>query len=290
MIFIYLCRMKTKEQVVRYTFRHKFSDNDWKKVLELCRKIYGSGIRRSIRPKSEQTYDGFVEWLDNGIGDGTIVNFNGDIGLLCDNSDGTYKFLAHYVNRKIVIEEVPVDINLIKIVTDGSGQFYKDLRKAGYQYNVTLATISKRPIPRKYSYTGFKIKDTEGFGLVGQCKGGVVNFLWCFDTIERRDYSVNLCDIDFYSLSKEQFVTIKSTMQKCGVCFDKETLQIIDTLPRVEIGKKYWFLTERFTLKQQVDNRLKKDNDRYENCNYFSTYKEAHIFRTKLMKIIKGRE
>ena len=278
--------MKSKEQVIRHISKRRFSDEDWVKVLDKCRKLYGSGIRKALRPKITETYDEFIEWLDTGFGDGSIVDYNGDIGLLCDNGNGTYKLLAHYVCRRIVIENVPIDIKSAKLI-DGK-EFYRDLRKEGYQYSVTLASIYERKIPSKYTKVAYQIGAEKGVGIIANCIKKTATFLWCYGSIERRNYSVSLEDVDFLPVTKEVIDRIRDLMLESGIKFNRSTLQIEDVKPRAKIGESYWFLTERFTLKRELDNRKTKDNDRYECCNYFLSYPDADVFRKKLVEILKG--
>ena len=35
--------MKTLDQIYRYTSDCQFSDGDWQKILDYCRKLYGGG-------------------------------------------------------------------------------------------------------------------------------------------------------------------------------------------------------------------------------------------------------
>ena len=278
--------MKSKEQVIRYVSRRKFSDEDWIKVLEECHKLYGSGIRKALRPKITETYDGFIEWLENGLGDGSVVDCDGDIGLLCDNGDGTYKLLAHYVCRRIVIENIQVDISKARLIDEK--EFYRDLRREGYQYSVTLASIYERKLPAKYTKVAYQIGDEKGVGIIASCINKTANFLWCYGHVERRNYSVPLEDVDFFPATKDVSDRIKKLMLERNIFFNRNTLQIESMKPRAKVGEYYWFLTERFTLKRELDRHKTKDNERYECCNYFLSYAEADEFRNKLMKILKG--
>ena len=281
--------MKTKEQVIRYLSRRSYPSEDWKTILQECREKYGSGVRKSLRPKSESTLEEFHQWLENGIGDGAIVRSGDVVGLFCDNGNGTAKLIARYVmNEKIVVEDIPVDVK--NVVLEEVNNFYKDLRKQGYQYNPTLATISTRVVPRTCQVVKYLYEGTEYLGILRKNIGGIVDLACSYSDILVDNVTCELSGMDFLEVTKDDKVKLKEILNKYGEEFDKKSLQMKHCEPRAEYGEHYWFLTDIFSLKRVADKRSKADEIRHGVGNYFLDYKKALDFRNEVVEKRKGQD
>lgn len=286
--------MKTKEQAIRYLSRRSYDEQDWELILQECHSLYGSGIRKSLRPKQHSTYQEFREWLDNGIGDGVVVAYGIYTGIFCDNGDGTYKLLAYRTSDDgiIVIRDIQVDIKQIKVLKDSD--FYSSLRKQGLQYSVTLSNVFERKTPKAYSKILYEYNGVKGVGFVEKCIGGNVNFICCYDTEFRIGYSLPVFDVDFYDVDKSGIQTLQNEMNKHQVSFDKKMMSLVEIQSRAEIGGTYWYLTDTLSICRGIDKRAAKDNARYDNYNYFLEYSEAldmrEAFIARRKEMIKGLE
>ena len=278
--------MKTKEQVIRYLSRRSFSPKDWQVILQECREKYGSGIRKSLRPKSECSLEEFHAWLDTGIGDGIIVKSGDMTGLYCDNGDGTAKLIAEYtINEKIIVDDIAIDPKTVIIASnDEMNKFYRMLRKQGYQYNTTLATISKRNVPRKCQMVKFIYCDSEYIGILLKVKSGTAYFACSYNGELKRNLSYDLFDIDFLETTREDKINLKEILSKNNILFNKKTLK------RAEYGYYYWFITDIFSIKRVADKRKKSDEIRYEIGNYFLDYDKALSFRNEIVDKRKGQD
>ena len=71
--------MKTLNQIYRYTADCRFSDEDWQRVLEYCRKRFKGGkIHKALYPKADSTYKQFRKWIETGLyGDSTVEVLSG---------------------------------------------------------------------------------------------------------------------------------------------------------------------------------------------------------------------
>lgn len=237
------------------------------------------------------TYQEFMYWLDNGVGDGTIVTCDGHTGIFCDNGDGTYKLLAHYgENGKIEAKDIPVDIGKVQEI-DGK-QFYADLRKQGLQYGTTLARIYDRKIPKSYSKVIYEHDGVRGVGFVEKCSEGMVHFICGYEVKFQKGYSLPLADVDFFTIDKAGIQKLQEEMNRNCVSFDKKTMSLVEIMSRAEKGGAYWYLTDILSICREIDRRTAKDTARYDNYNYFLNFNEAldmreHIIETR-KKIIKG--
>lgn len=281
--------MKTKEQVVRYVSRRSYPEDDWRRILLVCRPLYGSGIKKASHPKSTSDYQEFNEWLVNGFGDGEIVSVNGMTGIFCDNGDGTCKLLARYsLNQKIVIEDVKINLCDCKAV-DGE-EFYMNLRKQGYQYFLSLGVVSERKLPRKFQTISFSFKGSCFVGIVGKSTVSETSFLCVCSDVFQTDVTYNTYDLDFFSACKNDVKILADWLNKKQLRFDKKTSQLIWARKRALKGEAYWFITDTFSLKMVTDKRTAVDDMRYNAGNYFLTYGECEKFRNEMTDKRKGRQ
>lgn len=292
-IFLIFATMKTKEQAIRYLSRRSYSDSDWQAILQKCHFLYGSGIRKSQRPKQQSTYQEFIDWLECGIGDGAIVRCHNLTGIFCDNGDNTYKMLAHYDEfGKIVVETIPIKLDDVQEI-DGT-QFYKDLRKQGLQYSVTLAIVFERKLPRPFSKTVYVHNGVRGVGIVKKCIHGTVYFVCGYELKFQTEYSLPLPEVDFFEIDKPGVQKLQAEMNRNSVSFDKKTKTLVDIVCRAGVNETYWYLSDILSICRETDTRTARDTARYDNYNYFLNYNEALDFREQIIairkKTIKGIE
>ena len=278
--------MKTKEQVIRYLSRRSYDDADWQAILQKCHFLYGSGVRKALRPKQHSTYQDFIDWLECGIGDGAVVKYEKYTGLVCDNGDNTCKLLAYYAdNGKIVVKDLSVDMVNVQEI-DGT-QFYSDLRKQGLQYSVTLSRIFERKIPKPFTKVLYNHNGVKGIGLVKKCIDGQAYFVCGYEIKFLKEYSISLFDIDFFDIDKDGIQKLQDEMNRNCVSFDKKTMALVDIISRADVNKSYWYLSDILSICRGIDKRTARDDARYDNYNYFLNYNEALDFRETMIKFRK---
>lgn len=281
--------MKTKEQVIRYVSRRSYPDDDWKEVLTLCRTHYGSGIKKSSHPKSNSSFSEFKSWLESGIGDGDIVSVDGMTGIFCDNGDGTHKLLARYlINNKIIVEDVKINSDDCLIV-DGA-DFYKNLRKQGYQYFLSLGVVEERNLPRDFQTVSFSYKGQHGVGIIRKSRVKTTEFVCVCSDSFKTDVAYDTYDLDFFPACKEDVRTLVNQLNSKQLKFDKKTSQLVWARKRAVKGEKYWYITDTFSLKMVSDKGTTIDDIRYEVGNYFLLYGDCIKFRDEIVKKRKGRQ
>lgn len=281
--------MKSKEQVIRYTSRRAYPALDWLRVLEVCHKFYGSGVKKASHPKSESNFDEFVDWLKNGIGDGDVVSVDGKTGIFCNNGDGTFKLLAWKSdNDEIYVEDVKINSSEC-VVVDGN-DFYRSLRRSGYQYFLSLGTVSKRKLPHANQVVKVRYKNKCGIGIISKSGIKSTSFICLYFDDLLRDVSYDTSELDFFSVDKKDNVCLCNILNDNHLKFDKKKSSLVWARKRVKTSGSYWFISDTFTLKTATDKRAVVDNWRYEIGNYFSEYKIALDFLKELIEKRKGQE
>ena len=88
--------MKTLNQIYRYTADCHFSDEDWQRVLEYCRKRFKGGkIHKALYPKADSTYRQFRKWIETGFGAGDMVSYGNTMGIVSSSTPASIVLAAY---------------------------------------------------------------------------------------------------------------------------------------------------------------------------------------------------
>mgnify|MGYP004516503731 FL=1 len=278
--------MKTKEQILRQVKLCIFTDDEWKKVKAFFQKNYGTGIVKPFRGKYHYTLQNLQEWIGNGLGVGDMVDVNGEIRIVAYEISGDICFSAYRKsNGKFKsIDTAKPCVNCFpcrKIEGNEYWSYVRQIHKQGYNISETSAKILRRP--------AFRIGKMYRFVMNGIIYYGILK---CFDE--------NEAEMFYRFDGKDDFSTEKvviPTVDVLDVITDKRLNDIEDDIAhcfhvrwsepnksllcipkRLECGKKYFYITDRFFVASAIDNRGRVANTRYQGYNYFSSMNEASEF------------
>lgn len=284
--------MKTKAQVAKYVFQCHFSDEDWQKVLNYCRKHFGGGrIRRSLAPLSESTYSQFLDWLDNGYGVGDTVRYGHTVGILGAYTPD-YACLAAYMSFEGELIEQRLEIPRYKVIrpTEGDRQKIHDkLKSMNMAFSVSFGCLTKVYQPDNgdivritgcdFQTTGiYRVTDGETLYFYAFVQGGGIV----------RDYSVKAGLVTVSRPTKTDVERLQVALAKGKLEWlaRHRMLKMVESA-RVSKGERYWYLSETFSICSDVDMYTKRHDGRHKNGNYFCAYGTAILFAQKVKGLIK---
>lgn len=282
--------MKTKEQVLKYLSRHRFSNDDWKMVLEWCKKTYGGGnAHRSMRPVAESSYKEFLEWFDKGIGISDVVQ-NGKITGIVSNIEHDKVTLSAYINDKLHIKNKEVSLNDTKLADDATYKtFQQILRDNGYAFSFASCSCINVWLPDDGD---FVIATYDRKVRLGIFAGFTENGCAFYVTIERNKckfrQEVESQNIEFTKATKTDRDKITRILASDGLTWNAEKKTFDKILSkRAAKNGKYWYMSETFTIKVDYDLGRKLDDVRFESGNYFLNRDEAFQFAQKVQELRK---
>lgn len=276
---------KTRQQITKYLSRRSYTPQDWDVILMFCHKKFGSGARKAIRPKAESTIDEFMEWLQNGIGDGDIVTDNcGRVGVY--SNDGVKGFFMAYLDgEKVVTDKVicqdpkPVDSKTAEV-------FYEKMSEQGLSYRISLSSVTEIKLPEIGTRCRVMFEGKVYAGVFSGTEGRMAKFLFLVtDKDLLRDVRLDLWDLTFMKEGASDVRKIHDILSENGLMIDKASVKLVEITERQSRGGSYWYLTDRLTVASCVDTGTMTHKARYDCHNYFSSFIDADKVRRHLLEI-----
>lgn len=275
---------KTKSQIIKYLSRRSYPDNEWKAILSFCNKKYGSGARRSLRPKCSSRLDDFMEWLQNGIGDGDIVSdADGKVGIYYNDGVKDY-FAAHLASGKVVVEK-GVCVNPSPVDKRTAEGFCKQMAEQGLVFRINFSSVTDINIPQPGSRCRVMYDGKVYIGVfLGVCgRDAVFAYLVCGRNL-LRDISIDLWNLSFMECGVNDARKAYDILVENGLMYDKGAGELVEMTARQSRGGSYWYVSDRLTVVNCVDTGSMTHKARYECHNYFNSYDEADSIRRKLLE------
>ena len=281
---------KTKDQVNRYLTHCKFSDSDWNKILVYCKKNGLGYAHKAAHPKSESTYEDFVEWIRTGYGCGDVVRYGHTIGILSTCTPDYSEFCAYLShNGDVVVAKLQISTDKIfKACENDRRDIYCKLRLSGLDFNERLGVICERRLPPIHTRISYNYGDVSGYGIIDRLEGGSVHFVFGIEDGEiRTDFCIPLVELGTKDIDKNGLSVMTNTLNRASLKWNHATHQLEKLQPRVRVGETYWYITDKFFVSNATENRSPTCEARYENGNYFVNHFEAVEFLRAIQKLRK---
>lgn len=283
--------MKTISQIINYTALCEFDAEDWVKVLRYCRENYKSGrICKSKRPKSHSTYQEFIEWIENGVGAGDVVEYRGMIGMVGYSLPDKFLIIAHLkyenfrLSDKLEVQPLPIDNDSLCKNNLAGDEHKTILRRAMYQegmrYSATLNTLTEVYTPPKFSYVVWENPRTgeRNTGIYIKSDGSICYFL-AYEDGESVKYNHGI-DTDYTPLwmaDRKDCQRLDKAMAKDKKYFNPHIHEILP-LTKDSAKNTYWYMNDRFEIVQDKDDGKSRHKARLNAGNYFLDYEKAIQF------------
>lgn len=281
-------------------------------IASYCRDKGKKNIRYNavIDPSEGITASDFLDWAENGFGAGEIVLMDDEPAIIGMTHFKAPTIVAKLSDDKILIQASKIPRNRLKRanldIVDG---FMSKLFANGLQFNWKMLKLTQRYIPSHNEKIIFHGKNIKGLGIVRSINSitGVVS-LYCYYTYETRQcgYSmnetgiVNLKDFIFEPMMNDDFrITeldgrscyhrLQTELGKLGKVWNDRLLRIEPKNLQVPIGEKYWYISDKMSLVQDVEKGRQTSRDRANAGNYFWTRKEAEEILLAWIDELRGR-
>lgn len=282
--------MKTAEQIKRYVADCEF-ESDWMSVRSWCRDNIGYIPRKSLHPHSKSNYDKFMKWLDKGIPSGQIVRYGHTLGMIGgDLPDET--FLIAYLNLRgeafVGQLEVPSE-KIYKATEQEEASFHKALRAAGLEFSNRLQKVIESVKPKKGDLVALVIDGVTQQAIWKSSDDGRI-YLYALingDKLER-DCQIMSDNVTVKEADTQDIKHIRDILANNKMEWSQMELQFKPIRKkRPEAGKRYWYLTDKFTLMSEEDSYNTRHTGRWKIGNYFTEYIEAVEFMNRVIQLRK---
>lgn len=283
--------MKTKEQVISFLTSQPIKPrNEKERILSICK---AEGISFHAHKKLSYSKTGlssadFIDWLDKGFASGDVARLGHYLVIV---GRCKYKLIkSYFIYRDGEFSEIKDQLHhseLEKVSDEERDEIYVILAKKKQEYSVSSFKIIQKYIPTKNDRVEFESKDKRGVGVVksvNECSGEIT--LYCYyiydDNIigfsmEERNIC-NLHSFNFSPMSVSANRRLNKELEKHGKVWLDKLHRIESVNARVEIGEKYYFITDTFTIGSNIEKGANKSLVRYRVGNYFKTREECSDF------------
>lgn len=288
--------MKTIDQIYRFTSDCRFSDEDWRRVLDFYREHYNSGrIYRRTENVADCTFAQFKDWVDNGYGSGDIVGYGNTYGIVSRVTPGKVTLAAYYdFDGNIMLKDLRVmEPQRLFPASDEQKLIFRDkLRDAKKMFSVVDGKLVELFTPKKFSYVrvDYGNRKPNDFGMYLESEGDSYRFAILVRGGEvYPDEWVSSKYALLRPATNTEIKRINDLAAKQGLAFSDISGRYVKINKRKK-GVRYWYITDRFELASDIDNATKRHAERFDVGNYFTSRESGYAFYRKLHGIIKNSE
>lgn len=283
--------MKTYEQIVRQLRMMSFPEEEWLKVKNFCHEL-GYKVQRCALAKIQSTYEEFAEWYANGFGSGDIVRYGRTVAVLSYKLGDRMVFCAYfdmndrYIDLKGELYHAK-NSECCHLSPEESARYSYIMRSDGYRVDVLHGLTYRlgNVVPGgmyRFVYSG---KEYVGPAISSGKDGISFPYRYSEDEFVVERITVPYSDMDV-KLSRPTATQIKKNVQKRYFCsWNPQKHRMDYSSKRVDKGKRYYYISDKFTITATAENMSPLSNGRYENGNYFTSMEEAMAFLKTIKEI-----
>lgn len=283
--------MKTLNQIFRYTFDCRFPDEDWQKVLAYCCKQFKGGkIHITKNPKSDSTYQQFLDWVESGFGSGDFVSYGNTMGVVGSSTPAGTTLAAYcdYDGNLIVNDMEVMEPERLKPLDEARiSELKRLLFEKGMDFYARYGKFEKLYTPKKYFYATIESpnNDEPNVGMYLESDNSKYHFLAYLEGNElRMDYWVDFNYTPLKPASEADIKRLHSAASNQGWFYNERCHQFVKA-PKKGQNNVYWYLNEYFELVMDRDNGSKKHSERFRAGNYILDYTEGLLFMKEIKKM-----
>lgn len=300
--------MKTEIQVQVFLAKQTFlSEADWEMIGIFCKKHkYSIPDLKTKFSNKGLSVSQFIDWFNNGFGSGDVVLYNDNLSIvgLCSLNDA--RICAIILPDGTLEEKLTTasTSDLKRASEDQSRQFYRFISKLGRQYYHSDLKLAQKYIPRINERVEFWSNDGDvhGLGVVRSVnKAENLIELYCYylypsDTQQAKlGYSmhetniITLHDYTFENMAISQQRRLNRELSKAGKIWNEKMHRVEPIKCKAEKGGKYWYISDKVKLVQDIEKQTPTSHFRYLAGNYFLDYDDALDYLTMFHELLRDR-
>lgn len=296
--------MKLKKQLKIYLRNAVYrSSLDFEAICRYCHKEYGiksHDIQPAIdrdNPNAIGCSD-FTDWIDTGFAPGDAVEWGGNIGIVQSQDGETLKICLRMADNSILSDFCHVNVSDIRKAGENALKcLYSRLASENRQFSFQTQGIIDRCYPKPGDMVSFTDWATmrEGGAVIREITPDhrVICYCYKIDGEERPHYNLHedlgsslWMDFEPCRSSDYPIKPMREALKQEGVEWKHRFRRIEPFGIREEPGNTYWYVTDKLSVKSEIDRGRPKDSDHYAAGNYFLTYeaaqRAAELFRETL--------
>lgn len=301
--------MKTKRQVIDFFKSNHFATaEDCEMVSLFCQNNCG------LTPKDYPTFtepgainsQTFIEWYRNGFGIGDIVldEATGSYHVVSDSSISNIHSCAILSNLRETEKEwkpesTKLSVDTLKGINEIDNKAMTImLAEQGYEFDYEKKTLRKKYLPEINERVEFCRGNYVGLGVVrsiNPVENSIEFFCYFIYSDRKIGYSMHesgVCDVMSFQFNPMTIVAarrLNRELEKFGKVWNDKLHRIEPMKLEVDKGEKYWYISDKMTVKGDREKGTPTSHFRYIAGNYFQGYEEALEYLGKFNEILRDR-
>lgn len=301
--------MKTKKQIIDFFKSNHFATaEDCEMVSLFCQNNCG------LTPKDFPIFtepgainsQTFIDWYRNGFGIGDIVLDDKTESYHVVNSSSISPVSSCAIlsnlektGKKWKPESVDLDPTTLSSVSEIDNKALTiSLAEQGWEFDYEKKTLRKKYLPEINERVEFSRGDYVGLGVVrsiNPSENSIEFFCYFIYSNKRIGYSMHetgVCDVMSFQFNPMTVVAarrLNRELEKFGKVWNDKLHRIEPIKLEVDKGEKYWYISDKMTVKGDREKGTPTSHFRYIAGNYFQSYDEALEYLGKFNEILRDR-
>lgn len=302
---------KTNLQIQNFLVSNSYrSEADWEMISAFCQQKTDFNVNAEIDPQTGISASEFIEWYENGFGAGDVVSDGSEVYILGTSHFKAVSAIGKVSDEQVIILDTEMPVEGLKMAEEGIQLKVRDLMfSQGLQFSWKEMKLIEKYMPSVNERVIFHGKGVKGLGVVRDVdyKTGEVE-LYCYYIYETRQCGynmhekgiVNLQDFWFEPMdngdkrqSKMNGIACQRRLNrelgKFGKVWNERLHRVEPVEIQAEVGKTYWYITDKMTLTQDVEKGLQASRTRANAGNYFLKREDGLEILTKWVEDLRER-
>lgn len=267
------------------------SQTDWDMISAFCKDKAEISMNIEFDPNNGITASDFIEWYEHGFGAGDILKADGQIAIVGKTNFKTATIIGTLSGDKIIPTDIQTPTEGLEMASEDEIRLFRAIMlRDRQQYSWVDYAIVEKYIPHINERILFHGCGIKGIGVVRAIDvvSGEVE-LYCYYIYETKQCGYTMHETGICNLHDYLFESIESggkrvtsmnnitcqrrlnrELERYGKIWNQARHRVEPVNMQVQVGKKYWYITDKFILKQDEEKGLQTSRNRALAGNYFA--------------------
>ncbi len=295
--------MKTEIQIIKFLEFSQFKSHaDWELIQIFCErhKVHISALTPKKFFKSGIDSQQFINWYNSGFGSGDVAIYNGNLCILSKCGCDEAKISGTIINGLLdETKKIVKCCDLIPVTPKQTKQFLTTISKLGRQYHHSSLTLAQKYIPRINERVEFWGEENKhGLGVIRDIDietGEIELYCYYFYNNGQIGYSmhepgvVSLHEFLFENMAISQQRRLNRELERVGKVWNEKMHRIEPVNAKLPKGEKYWYISDKIKIVQDIEKGTPTSHFRYLAGNYFKDYDDALDYLSQIHELLRDR-
>ena len=300
---------KTDLQIQSFLAANSYrSKTDWDMISAFCKDKAEFSVMTEYNPELGMTASDFIHWYENGFGAGDIAKINDNVVVVGKTNFRTAVIIGTLSDDKIHVIQTEARTERLKSASEDEIKECRHIMlRDKIQFSWKTFELVEKYIPRINDRVIFHGCGIKGLGVVREVdliSGDVELYCYYIYTTKRCGYTMHekgVCNLHDYIFepmdngeqrqSRMNGIScqrrLNSELGKFGKIWNQNRHRVEPIRIQVEVGKRYWYINDKFCLVSDVEKGLQLSRNRALSGNYFCNVEHGTEVLGKIVEIIR---